>query len=106
MLKRINSEIVSQLFIIIGVLVAIVNIITEVAKKLYKFKEAGAINLFVTSISILLTCLTFVAYWQIKGLEFTWYLYVTFVIIGFMVAYAAMFGFDKLLSYFKDLRGK
>ena len=102
----INTEIISQLFIIIGVLVALVNIITEVAKKLYNFKEAGAINIFVTIISILLTCITFVAYWQIKSLPFTWYLYVAFVIIGFMVAYAAMFGFDKLIAYFKNIKGE
>lgn len=102
----INQEIITQLFVLIGVLVALVNIITEVAKKLYKFKEAGTINIFVTAISILLTCLTFVAYWQIKRLQFTWYLYVAFVIVGFMVAYAAMFGFDKLISYFKDIKGE
>lgn len=104
--EMINADIVSQLFVVVGVLVALVNIITEVAKKLYKFKEAGTINIFVTAISILLTMLTFVAYWQIKGLSFTWYLYVTFVIIGFMVAYAAMFGFDKLIAYFKNIKGE
>lgn len=102
----INEQILSQLFIIIGILVAVVNIITEVAKKLYKFKEAGAINLFVTAVSILLTCVTFVAYWQINGLAFTWYLYVAFIIAGFAVAYAAMFGFDKLIAYFKNIKGE
>ena len=101
----ISTEMLSQIFIVIGVLVVLVNIITEVMKKLINFKSAVYINLFVTVISILLTMISFVAYWQIKGLTFTWYLYIAFVIVGFMVAYSAMFGFDKLLAYFKDLKG-
>lgn len=102
----ISTDVISQLFIVVGVLVAMVNIITEVTKKLHKFKGAGTINLFVTLTSIILTMITFVAYWQIKGFQFTWYLYVVFLIVGFMVAYAAMFGFDKLISYFKNIKGE
>lgn len=43
----------------------------------------------------------FLAYWQINQLTITWYVFAAFIIIGFMVAYAAMFGFDKLIKYFK-----
>ena len=36
------------------------------------------------------------AYFQIKALPIAWYVVAAFVVVGFMVAYAAMFGFDKL----------
>lgn len=98
------SEILSHLLIIIAVLVAVVNIFTEVAKSLFSFKEAKTINIFVTALSIILTMLSFLAYWQIKQMELTWYIIIAFVVVGFMVAYAAMFGFDKLLKYFEKVK--
>jgi putative effector of murein hydrolase len=52
-------------------------------------------------LSVALTVAAFLAYWQIKQMEITWYIIVAFIIIGFMVAFAAMFGFDKLLKYFE-----
>ena len=35
----------------------------------------------------------------------TWYIIAAFIVIGFMVAFAAMFGFDKLLKYFEKFGG-
>ena len=98
------QELFATLSIIIAILVVVVNIITEVAKKIYKFKQEMHINAFVVVLSIALTVAVFLAYWQIKQMEITWYLIVTFIVIGFMVAYAAMFGFDKLIKHFKDLK--
>lgn len=98
------QELFSTLFIIIAVLVVLVNIITEVAKKIINFSETAYLNAFVVSLSVALTIAVFLAYWQIKQMEITWYLLIAFVIIGFMVAYAAMFGFDKLIKHFKDLK--
>lgn len=95
------SEVISQALMIVGILVVLVNIITEVVKKLVTFKSAQSINIFVTVLSIIFTAGSMVAYWQIKSLTLTWYIVVAFVIVGFMVAYAAMFGFDKLLAYFE-----
>lgn len=94
------TELFSQLTLIIGILVALVNIITEVAKKIYEFKSTESLNIFVTILSIIITIGSFVAYFQIKGLTLHWYVVVAFIIIGFMVSYAAMFGFDKLIKYF------
>ena len=106
--KNMNyQELFSTIFIIIAGLVVVVNLITEVAKKIYTFKETIHINAFVTVLSIALTVAVFVAYWQIKRMKIAWYLLVAFVIIGFMVAYAAMFGFDKLIKqikHFQDLK--
>lgn len=101
----INTEIMSQIMMIIAVLVILVNIVTEVIKKVFELKEAKTINIFVTVFSVLLTVLVLIAYCQIQIIALTWYMAVAFVIIGFMVAYASMFGYDKLLSYFENLRG-
>ena len=95
------SELLSQILMLAAVLVAFVNIVTEVVKNIVNFKSAQVLNVFVTILSILLTVLVFLAYWQIKQMELTWYLIIAFVIVGFMVAYAAMFGFDKLIKYFE-----
>lgn len=86
---------------IVAVLVIVVNIVTEVFKYTFDIKNAKAINIFVTAFSVIFTLLVLVAYCQIMTIWVTWYMLVAFLIIGFMVAYAAMFGYDKLLSYFK-----
>lgn len=98
------QELFSTLFIIIAVLVMLVNIITEVAKKIISFTQTAYINAFVVILSITLTVAVFLAYWQIKQMEITWYLILAFIIVGFLVAYAAMFGFDKLIKHFQSLK--
>lgn len=55
-------------------------------------------------LSITLTVAAFLAYWQIKQMEITWYLLIAFIVVGFMVSYAAMFGFDKLIKLFRELK--
>lgn len=98
------QELFSSLFIIIAVLVVLVNIITEVAKKIFTFTKTAYINAFVVVLSITLTVAAFLAYWQIKQMEITWYLLIAFIVVGFMVSYAAMFGFDKLIKLFRELK--
>lgn len=95
------STILSQVLVIVAILTAFVNIITEVVKKTFNWLSGSkVINLFVTVLSEVLTVAVFVAYWQIKQMTITWYILVAFIVIGFMVAYAAMFGYDKLMKYF------
>ena len=43
-----------------------------------------------------LTLVTFFAYCQINAIAVVWYMVVAVVVLGFLVSYAAMFGFDKL----------
>lgn len=96
------SVIISQLFMIIAVLVIVVNIVTEVCKKAFTWLNGSkVINIFVLVLSEALTVAVFLAYWQIKQMAITWYIIAAFIVIGFMVAFAAMFGFDKLLKYFE-----
>lgn len=94
------SDLISQVLMIIGVLVIFVNVVTEVTKQVVDFKTAKNVNIYVTALSIIFTLITFIAYFQIKRLVISWYLIIAFVVIGFMVAYSAMFGYDKLLKYF------
>lgn len=84
----------SVLVAAIGVLVALTNVITEVLKKLTYDKMPT--NLLAIIVAILLTLAAGIAICQIKAIPLTWYLVLAIIVLGFMVAYAAMFGFDKL----------
>lgn len=84
----------SVILSIVGVLVVLTNIITQVFKKLTW--EKMPTNILVVIISMTLTLVAFFAYCQINAIVITWYMIVAAVILGFLVAYAAMFGFDKL----------
>lgn len=92
---------ISTLLIIIGVLMAVVNIITEVVKKLTWDKIPT--SLLAVVISLTVTLLAFFAYIQIRGIPLVWYMVVAAVVVGIMVAYAAMFGFDKLREILEKL---
>lgn len=96
------STIIGQVLVIVAILTAFVNIITEVVKKTFNWLSGSkVINLFVLAVSEALTILVFLAYWQIKEMTITWYIIAAFIVIGFLVSYAAMFGYDKLIKYFE-----
>ena len=79
---------------LIGILVALTNVITEVVKKLTWDKMPT--NVLAVVVGELLTGASGLAYFQVKDVDVVWYYVAALVVIGFMVAYAAMFGFDKL----------
>lgn len=54
-------------------------------------------------VSMALTLVAFFAYCQIKSITVVWYMVVAAVVLGFLVAYAAMFGFDKLKEALTEL---
>lgn len=80
----------------LGVLVATTNIIVQVVKKATWGKLPT--NIVALAVSEALTICAGVAYFQIKEFALTWYIIMELVVGGFMVAYAAMFGYDKLLE--------
>lgn len=84
----------SVIITIAGVLVALTNVIVEVAKKATWDKLPT--NILALIVAVALTLAAGFAYCQIEAITITWYIVVAFVVVGFMVAYAAMFGFDKL----------
>lgn len=79
----------SVIISIIGVLVVLTNIVVQVLKKVTWDKLAMIV-------SLVLTLGAFFAYCSIKGIAVVWYMVFAAVVLAFMVAYAAMFGFDKL----------
>jgi len=85
---------VTTLIAIIGVLVGLVNIITQVIKKITWDKIPSSLLAFI--ISEALTVVAFFAYMAYFQYPVIWYYVVAAVIVGFMVTFAAMFGFDKL----------
>ena len=83
---------IAEILSVIGALMIVVNLVTEIAKKLGLKKT----NLFVVILSEVLTLICFFAYVDIKQISIEWYFIVGTVFVGLAVAYAAMFGFDKL----------
>lgn len=89
---------------IVFALMIVTNIITEVIKKLTWDKIPT--NLMVVIISETLTLISGAAYTQINGITIVWYHVVGAVIVGIFVAYAAMFGFDKLRQTLEQIQNK
>ncbi len=81
---------------IIGVLVVLTNLVVQVIKKLTWDKIPT--NILAVVVSIVLTLGTFFAYCQVKTIDVVWYMVFAAVVLAFMVAYAAMFGYDKLME--------
>ncbi len=86
----------STVISIIGVLVVLTNIIVQVLKKVTW--EKLPTNILAVAVSMALTLVAFFAYCQIKAIAVVWYMVVAAIVLGFMVSYAAMFGYDKLME--------
>ncbi|MET0017910.1 hypothetical protein [Oscillibacter sp.] len=89
-----NITNITALITIIGALTVVVNLLTEVVKKSTWNKIPT--NILVVLLSVVLTLVAFFAYCQINAVAVLWYMVVAAVIVGLLVAYSAMFGFDKL----------
>ena len=85
---------VSTLLIVLTILVGLTNIITEVVKKITWDKIPSSLLAFI--VAIVLSIAALFIYLAFMSIAFVWYYIIIAVIIGFMTAYAAMFGFDKL----------
>ena len=83
---------VSAVLAIVLVLMVITNIITEVLKKNCPKLPP---NIVATVVAMLLTMVALLAVCQIKAVAITWYMVAAAIVLGFFVAFAAMFGFDK-----------
>lgn len=96
-------EILLEVLPIIAVLTVLTNIIVEVFKNLIPKLPS---NLCAAIFGIVLTIVAFFIYVEVKGYEIVWYYVVAAVVIGFMVAYAAMFGYDKLKQLIEQFGNK
>lgn len=95
--------VVAVLLPLVLVLMIVTNIITEVLKKLTWDKLPTNIVAFL--VAMVVTLLAFFAACQIAGIAIAWYMVVGAVVLGIFVAYAAMFGFDKLKQTLEQLNG-
>ena len=84
----------STILTIVGILVVLTNIVVQVLKKATWGKLPT--NILAIIVSMARTLVTFFAYCQINAIAVVWYMVVAAVVLGFLVSYAAMFGFDKL----------
>lgn len=91
---------ITQLAAIIGVLAFLVSVITQVFKGVSILSKIPTdILVFVLSIGI--TVVAFVAYMQYIQQVILWYMVLAAIIAGFIVAFVAMYGWEKFSELWK-----
>lgn len=90
----------SVLILIVGIMAFTVSVITQVIKGIGIFSKVPT-DILVFLLSIGLTILTFVSYMQYSNRAIIWYMIFAAVILGFMVAFIAMFGWGKAAELWK-----
>lgn len=86
-------ELYATLVMVVFGLMLLVNIITEVLKN--TFKNKIPINAMVLILSLVVTIVTMFIWLSIASIVFVWWMIPVAIAVAFMVAYSAMFGFDK-----------
>ena len=85
---------------IIGVLAFAVSVITQVFKGVSGLKKIPTdILVFVLSIGI--TVMAFIAYMQYIQQAILWYMIIAAIMAGFLVAFVAMYGWEKTAELWK-----
>ena len=84
----------------IGILAFILSLITQVYKGVGVLAKIPT-DILVFILSIAITVVAFIAYMQYIKLVIIWYMYVAAVIAGFIVAFVAMYGWEKLSELWK-----
>lgn len=93
----------STLLTIIGILVAFTNLAVQVIKKITWDKIPTQLLAFI--VAQICSVLGLFVYAAIIHLVVLWYYVIGSVVLGFLVSYAAMFGFDKLKEILQDITG-
>ena len=91
---------ITSLLAVVGALAFMVSIITQV------FKGVGVLSKVPTDIlvfvlSIGLTVIAFVAYMQYIQMAIVWYMIIAAIMAGFIVAFVAMYGWEKFSELWK-----
>ena len=87
---------------VIGILAFLVSVVTQV------FKGVGFLSMIPTDalvlvLSIGITVSTFVAYMQYIQMQILWYMILAAIMAGFIVAFVAMYGWEKLTELWKRM---
>ena len=80
---------------IIGILATFVTIVTEFTKT-WGFLDRIPTSLQVLAVSMLVSVLSVVIYVQMQKAEMMWYYIVGAIVLGWIVAYVSMYGWEKL----------
>lgn len=80
---------------IIGILATFVTIVTEFTKT-WGFLDRIPTSLQVLAVSMLVSVLSVVIYVQMQKTEMIWYYIVGAIVLGWIVAYVSMYGWEKL----------
>lgn len=80
---------------IIGILATFVTIVTEFTKT-WGFLDRIPTSLQVLAVSMLVSVLSVVIYVQMQKAEMIWYYIVGAIVLGWIVAYVSMYGWEKL----------
>ena len=92
--------ILPMILAIIGTLAFLVSIITQVIKGIGIFAKLPT-DILVLVLSIGITVTSFVAYMQYIQQTILWYMILAAILAGFVVAFIAMFGWEKLSELWK-----
>lgn len=85
---------------VIGAIAFIVSVITQVIKGVGVFTKIPTDGL-VLVLSIGITVAAFVAYMQYLHMTILWYMVLAAIMAGFVVAFVAMYGWEKLSELWK-----
>ena len=85
---------------VIGAIAFIVSVITQVIKGVGVFAKIPTDGL-VLMLSIGITVAAFVAYMQYVHMTILWYMVLAAIMAGFVVAFVAMYGWEKLSELWK-----
>nr|DAH91671.1 MAG TPA: hypothetical protein [Caudoviricetes sp.] len=85
---------------VIGAIAFIVSVITQVIKGVGVFAKVPTDGL-VLVLSIGITVAAFVAYMQYVHMTILWYMVLAAIMAGFVVAFVAMYGWEKLSELWK-----
>ena len=85
---------------VIGAIAFIVSVITQVIKGVGIFAKIPTDGL-VLVLSIGITVAAFVAYMQYLHMTILWYMVLAAIMAGFVVAFVAMYGWEKLSELWK-----
>lgn len=91
---------ITSLLAVIGALAFIVSIITQVFKGVSVLSKVPT-DILVFVLSIGLTVIAFVAYMQYIQQIIVWYMIIAAIMAGFIVAFVAMYGWEKFSELWK-----
>lgn len=82
--------------IALALMIAFVQIVVQIAKQ-FTWSKIDT-KLLAVIVSIVTAVVLFFAYAKITGITIAWYMVAAAVVLGILVSYGAIFGYDNLLS--------